>query len=126
MLFLMNNSVLQLDAMERTPTHIVDRFSALSLDFVSRLGAELFAEQPLLAEVSPHRAERLATLIKSKAPEINAALFVAPRKGARSDEVQVRYAEVTFEVMAVLVDRQRAGDLSTREADRLVWRRLAA
>ena len=57
---------------------------------------------------------------------MTSALFVAPRKGARTDEVQVRFAEVTFEIMAVLVDRQRAGDLTTREADRLVWRRLAA
>lgn len=126
MFFLMNNFVLQLDDGERAPPHVAKRFAVLNLDAVSRLGAELFAEHPVLPISEPQRARRLAMLIQQKAPGVNAALFVAPTIGARPEQVSVRYADVSFEVMAVLFERQQAGVLTTLEADRLVWRRLAA
>jgi hypothetical protein len=126
MLFLMNNFVLQLDDHEDAPVDVVNSFHSLSLDFVSRLGAEIFAKQPTMPAYEPERAKRLARLINSKSPAINAALFFAQRSGVAPEEVAVRYADVSFEVMAVLFDRQRCGGLTTVEADRLVWRRLAA
>ncbi len=126
MLFLMNNFVLQLDEADEAPPRIAEQFRVLNLDAVSRLGAELFATQPVLPASAPTRAKRLATLIQSKASNVNAALFVSPGIGAPAEQISVRYAEVSFEVMAVLFDRQAAGILTTLEADRLVWRRLAA
>ncbi|MES2034608.1 MAG: hypothetical protein V4466_10560 [Pseudomonadota bacterium] len=126
MLFLMNEVVLNLDALDLAPPVTAQRFAKLNLQFVSQLGAELFSEEPLLQRVAPERAARLAALIVAKAPEINAALFVAPSKGCPVDHVQSRYASLGFEVMSVLYDRQRHGVLTTVEADRHVWRRLAA
>ncbi|MBN9319294.1 MAG: hypothetical protein BGN86_06680 [Caulobacterales bacterium 68-7] len=126
MFFLMNNFVLQLDEAERPPAHVAKRFAVLTLDAVSKLGAEMFSEHPVLPISQPERARRLAMLIQQKAPGVNAALFVSPSIGAKPEQISVRYADVAFEVMAVLFDRQKAGVLTTLEADRLVWRRLAA
>jgi hypothetical protein len=126
MLFLMNNFVLQLDEADEAPPRIAEQFRVLNLDAVSRLGAELFSAQPVLPASAPMRAKRLALMIQSKAPSINAALFVSPGIGAPPEQISVRYADVSFEVMALLYDRQSVGILTTLEADRLVWRRLAA
>ena len=126
MLFLMNDVVLNLDALDLAPPVAARRFAKLNLPFVSSLGAELFSEEPLLPHVAPERAMRLAMLIVAKTPEINAALFVAPARGCPFDQVQARYAQLSFEVMGLLYERQQRGALTTLEADRQVWRRLAA
>jgi hypothetical protein len=126
MLFLMNDVVLSFDAAEMAPPMARDRFAALSLNYVGELGRELFAEEPLLHHKDLERVQRLATLIVAKAPEINAALFVAPARGCLVADVQVRYAQLSLEVMAALWQRQKAGALTNLEADRQVWRRLAA
>ncbi len=126
MLFLMNDVVLNLDAVELAPPVAASRFQALSLGFVGKLGCELFAEEPLLQRTRLTRARRLAALIAAKAPEINAALFIAPAQGCAPDQVQFRYAQIGFEVMGLLYERQQSGALTTLEADRQVWRRLAA
>lgn len=126
MLFLMNDVVLSLDALELAPPATVKRFQALSLAFVGKLGQELFSEEPLLHRAAPERARRLAALIAAKAPEINAALFVAPFQNCPIDQVAIRYVQISFEVMGLLYERQQHGALTTLEADRQVWRRLAA
>jgi hypothetical protein len=126
MLFLMNDVVLSLDALDLAPPATVKRFHALSLGFVGKLGQELFSEEPLLPRTAPERACRLAALISAKAPEINAALFVAPFQNCPVDQVAIRYVQISFEVMGLLYERQQSGALTTLEADRQVWRRLAA
>lgn len=126
MLFLMNDVVLSFDPAELTPPVTRDRFAKLSLSYVGELGKELFAEEPLLHRKDPERAARLAALIVSKASEINAALFIAPGRGCRIEDVQVRYVQLGVEVMATLLERQNSGALTNVEADRQVWRRLAA
>ena len=40
--------------------------------------------------------------------------------------LQFRYAQVGFEVLCALANRQSKGHLSTLDADRQVWKRLAA
>ncbi|ATC34526.1 hypothetical protein CA606_10050 [Caulobacter vibrioides] len=126
MLFLMNDVILSLDPAELTPPVTRDRFAKLSLSYVAELGKELFSEEPLLHHKDRERAERLAALIMIKAPEINAALFIAPGRGCRVADVQVRYVQLGVEVMATLLERQNSGALTNIEADRQVWRRLAA
>jgi hypothetical protein len=126
MLFLMNDVILSFDAAELTPPMTRDRFAALSLNYVGELGKELFAEEPLLPHKDRERAERLAALIVAKSSDVNAALFIAPGRGCRKDDVQVRYAQLSIEVMATLLQRQNSGALTNLEADRQVWRRLAA
>jgi hypothetical protein len=126
MLFLMNDVVLNLDALSLAPPVAARRFARLTHKFVDSLGAELFSEDPMLPHHDLERAERLAALIVAKTPEINAALFVATAVGCPLDQVQSRYCQIGFEVMSLLYERQKHGGLTTVEADRQVWRRLAA
>ena len=126
MLFLLNDVVLSFDPAELTPPVTRDRLAKLSLSYVGELGKELFSEEPLLHLKDRERAERLAALIVSKAPDVNAALFIAPGRGCRVADVQVRYAQLGIEIMATLLERQNSGALTNIEADRQVWRRLAA
>jgi len=126
MLFLLNDVVLNLSGAKLAPRMASRRFHALPFNIVSKLGQELYAEDPLLHFDRPERAKRLATLIIAKAPAINAALFVAPSYGCAPEDVTLRYANVDFEVMARLSSRQAEGQLDTVWTDRQVWRRLAA
>ena len=126
MLFLMNDVVLNLDSSDLKPAFKDRQFKSLSLNYIGKLGQELFAETPLLHKQDPDRALRLAALIMAKDADINAALFVAPAYDCAPEDVVVRYAGISFDVMAVLYQRQHGAGLSTVEADRQVWRRLAA
>jgi hypothetical protein len=125
MYFLLNDVVLSLELQLMTPPMIARRFSALTLDCVQRLGRELFAEEPRLQHRRLERARRLASLIISKSPEVNAALFVAPSKGCNPDRVAVRLASLDMPVLAQLYKDQQAGRLTPSTADRLVWARAA-
>ena len=112
MLFLLNDRILDLNTRGfQTPLDPA-RFHALTIPFVMKLGQELFSESPLLHRDEPERAKRLAQLILVKAPEVNAALFVAPARGCRPDEVTSRFANLSIEVMASLTVRERQGDLN--------------
>jgi len=126
MLFLMNDRVLLLS--EGPPLDFKPgRFEAISPAYAVKLGQELYAEHPLLQREAPDRARRLALLIQVKAPEVNAALFVAPSVRCRPDQVITRFASLPVEVMASLFEKDRLeGGLTAVQADREVWRRLAA
>ncbi len=126
MLFLLNNVMLSVDMAAMTPPLSGDQFARLPLSFVGKLGQELFAANPLLHLKDHEKARRLAALITAKAPTINAALFIAPARGCLVEHVQVRYATLSVEIVAALVERQKAGALNSTEADRQVWSRLAA
>ncbi|WP_304169989.1 hypothetical protein, partial [Phenylobacterium aquaticum] len=126
MLFLMNDVVLDLDNPKFAPKAMSRRFDALSFNAVTRLGQELYAEEPLLHLTRPDRAKRLAALILAKAPAINAAQFIATRFGGASQDVLVSYRQVDGVVMAQLSLRQDEGELDTLHTDSKVWRRLAA
>lgn len=126
MLFLMNDVVLRLDTMAMAPPLRAHQFHSLSFSFIDRLGCELFAAQPLLHRESLRRAEKLASLIATREPAINAALFVSPGVGCPPDQVQSRYVSLGFEVLTWLLDRQEEGALNHLVADSQVWKRLAA
>ena len=126
MLFLLNDVILTIEGSKHTPKIAGRRLKALNFNAVSRLGQELYSEEPLLHKVNHERACRLASLVIAKAPAINAALFLAPRRGCSPGEVTMQYCHVDFELMARLVRRQVAGELDTLATDREVWRRLAA
>ena len=123
MMFLMNDAVLELGGAEGPPP---GRLRALSLEHVLRLGAEVYSAEPLLHRDDPARALRLALLIRSKAPEVNAALFVAPARGCPVEAVSTRVASVSLEILGALHARAAAGALTPASADREVWRRMAA
>lgn len=125
MLFLLNDAMLTLDPRAKPPLD-TRSLSALSLNALTRLAQEMYAEEPLLHRRDPVRASRLALLIVARAPEINAALFAAPAKGCSPEAVAVRYAELSIEAMADLHLEHQARGLTPLVADRQVWRRLAA
>ena len=126
MFFLLNDVVLSLDAAELAPPLTSERFAKVSLNYVAKLGQELYAAEPLLHHKDLEKAQRLAALIIAKQPNVNAALFIAPSRGCLVEQVQVRYAQLSMEIMGALFSRQKAGILTNLEADRHVWRRLAA
>jgi hypothetical protein len=124
MYFLLNDTVLTLDGVQ--PPLDPARFRALSSNFVLKLGAETFAEHPLLHKTHPEMAARLASLILAKMPEVNAALFVAPSQNCPADHVLTKVASLSIEVIADLSRRQKENALTTLVADSMVWRRMAA
>ena len=126
MLFLMNDVMLSLDTEALSPPVARGQFDALTLGAVTRLGQELYAAEPLLHLKAPERAMRLAALIIAKQANVNAALFVAPARGCQPEQVAFRYAALGVEVLGALLERQKSGSLTNAEADRQVWRRLAA
>ena len=126
MYFLLNDVVLTLELQLLTPPMMARRFSALTLDCVEKLGREIFAEEPRLQHRRLERAKRLAALIVSKAPKVNAALFVAPSRGCRYDQVAVRLASLDVTLLGQLHAEQQTGRLTPTLADRLVWAEAAA
>ena len=124
MMFLLNDAVIVTDRIS-LPIDPV-RFRALSMDFVLKLGAETYAERPLLHKTDPAIAQRLASLIMAKAPEANAALFVVPSVNCQPEQVITRVATLSIDVMADLYKRQNQNALNTVVADSIVWRRMAA
>jgi hypothetical protein len=126
MLFLLNDVVLSLDLCDATPPLEAKRFRALTLGSVLRLGAEMFSQQPLLHREDGERARKLALLIVAKHPDVNAALFVAPRRGCGPEQVVSRLAQVSVDIMGALQARFSQGELTPVTADREVWRRMAA
>ena len=126
MFFLLNDVVLSLELQLLTPPMVARRFASLGLDAVQTLGREIFADDPRAQHRSPEQAKRLAALIVSKAPDVNAALFVAPTRGCPTDAVKARLARLDLDLLARLSQDQQAGQLTPTLADQLVWNRLAA
>lgn len=126
MYFLLNDVVLSLELQLLTPPMMARRFSSLTLEAVEQLGCEIFAEEPRAQHRRPEQARRLAALIVSKAPDVNAALFVAPSRGCPAGQVLVRSAKLDLELLARLHMVQQSGQLTPGLADRLVWARMAA
>lgn len=126
MYFLLNDAVLNLQGDDLTPQVLGRRFGSIGFDYVQTLGQELFSEEPLLQHNAPERAVKLAALINSKQPSINAALFIAPAVGCKPGHVGVRFASLDLATMATLQKAQSLGTLDAVVADREVWRRLAA
>ncbi len=126
MLFLMNDAVLFLDLGALTPQVDAGRFASLPLAAVLRLGAEMFAQAPLLPRSEPERAKRLAALIVTRANGANAALFETPNVGCPPDKVTTRIAEISLELMAELYAQELRTQLTPVLADNRVWRRMAA
>ncbi len=126
MYFLLNDAVLNLQGEDLAPNVIGRRFASIGFDYVQSLGQELFAEEPTVQHTHPERAQKLAALILSKQPTINAALFVAPAKGCKPSQVGVRFASLDLAAIASLQRQQASGELNAVIADREVWRRLAA
>ncbi|MCX8498711.1 MAG: hypothetical protein ORN25_05040 [Caulobacteraceae bacterium] len=99
--------------------------SRLRINDVTHLGAELFSANPELAHQDPARSLRLIGLILSKVSNVNAALFSVPKKGCPPQQVAYRFAELSFPIMADLVNQQVHGTLTAAYVNSQVWARLS-
>ncbi len=126
MYFLLNDVVLSLELQVLTPPMMARKFSALTLECVQNLGREIFAEDPRMQRRMSERARRLASLIVSKAPDVNAALFVAPSRDCHPNQVAVRLATLDLQLLVELNQQQQSGRLTPMIADRMVWARANA
>ena len=102
------------------------RFEALSLDYITQLGQEMFCESPLAHRDNSERARRLCYLIQLKAPRINAAQFFASNASGRPEEVEVALKTLNEMVLGMMYQEQMSGQLSSQKVDGAVWHRMAA
>ena len=126
MLFLLNDWVHNLAPEELQLPLDDSTMAAVRTDIVSGLCAELFVAEPLLHRNNPERAKRVIALVLAKVPTINAALFLPAYPGCPVGEVSCRFAEIGFDVLSRLMIGQNQGRDTGYEAEREVWRRLAA
>ena len=126
MMFLLNDVIFNLTAENFALPPAAGPVSKISMDKITRLGAELFSATPQLPRDKPDVALKLIGLIVAKATSVNAALFVAPAKGCSPSNVTVRYASLSFDILGDLASQQAKGNLTSPYADSHVWGRLAA
>ncbi len=126
MYFLLNDVVLSLELELTTPPMEARRGSSLKLKQIEQLGREIFSEEPRLQHRAAERARSLVTLIISKSPEVNAALFVAPQRGCAAEEVTVKFASLDPDLLAQLHIQQQSGRMSAALAEQFVWSKAAA
>lgn len=124
--FLLNDAVISTAGVNLAKDGLGAQVASLSLDAVVRLGREMFAANPTLHRVRPDKAQRLAALIRLRAPEVNAACFMVPRPGCAPGEVKAKFASLAVDVMADLYSRQRDGQLDAAAVEHTIWRRVAA
>jgi hypothetical protein len=124
--FLLNDAVISTAGVNLARDGLGAQVASLSLDAILRLGREMFAANPTLHRVRPDKAQRLAALIRVRAPDVNAACFIVPRPGCAPGEVNAKFASLSVDVMADLYRRQREGELDTAAVERTIWRRVPA
>jgi hypothetical protein len=123
--FLLNDVVFNLSEGNFSLPSADSSLTRLKMSEVTQLGSELFSANPNLPREDPTRSLRLIGLILSKVTTVNAALFVAPKKGCSPQQVTVRFAELSFPIITDLVHQQAQGNLTPAYANSQVWGRLA-
>ena len=126
MYFLLNDLILDVDATRMMQPLDVDRFSALSIDYIAQLGKEMFAEDIQAHRKDPERARRLAYLIHLKMPRVNAAQFFVTSNSGASESVDASFKSLNEMAMAMMYEQQKVGQLDARKVDTEVWHRMAA
>ncbi|MFT4074453.1 MAG: hypothetical protein QM647_02905 [Asticcacaulis sp.] len=124
MYFLLNDLILDIDAAHMMHPLDAERFSALSVDYISQLGKEMFAEDAQAHRHNPERARRLCYLLHLKMPRVNAAQFFA--MGNRPENVDASFKSLNEMAMGMMFEQQTAGMLDARKVDHEVWHRMAA
>ena len=122
--FLLNDVVFNLSNGNFSLPPADSNAARLKISDVTHLGAELFSVNPNLAQEDPVRSLRLIGLILSKISNVNAALFVVPKKGCSPQQVSVRFAELSFPIMTELANQQANGKLTPAYVNSQVWTRL--
>ena len=98
-LFLLNDRVVDLGSALAAPLDIAGRVAALGQLDVIGLVREMFAADPGFLHARPTAAAKAALMLVLKAPELNAALFIAPAPGCHPALVTARFAAVDPHVL---------------------------
>jgi hypothetical protein len=116
MLFLLNDTVLEVGSTMKTPPGFARQVASSTMDELLRLVGQEFEADRDFARRSPVRAQRAALMLLLKAPTHNAALFVPGPDGVRA-----RLASLDLLVMFQLKGVQDAGQLTASEVNARVW-----
>lgn len=123
MLFLLNDTVIDLGPNLDVSPAIAARVSGLSPAEVVDLVREAFSKSPGLAARSPAAARKAALMLVIKAPSINAAMVVPMAPGCPLSEVSTRFASVDEPVLNELKAYQDNGALNAGIVNLHVWER---
>src|SRR5438552_716613 len=123
LLFLLNDTVLELDLRSMASPTVAANLARLSFAQAVAIAREAFAAEPDLVRRSPARAHKAAILVLLKQPQINAALFVAPAVHCRAADVSARFASVATETMYEMKGLQDRGRLNPGLVNAYVWSR---
>lgn len=126
MYFLLNDMVLELEPSRMGQPLDGQRFEALSIDYIARLGKEMFAADPQAHRKDPERARRLCYLLYLKMPRINAAQFFNLGTSGKPDEVDASFKSLNEMAMGMMYQQQQQGQLDAQKVDHAVWQRRAA
>ena len=126
MQFLINDIILDFEP--ATMLNPVDsgRFSELSVDYITQLGQEMFALDPLVHRNHAERVRRLCFLLHLKMPKTNAAQFFVTSTSGNPQDVHVQYKSLNEMVLNMMYQQQKAGQLNAQKVDDAVWQKLAA
>lgn len=124
--FLLNDMVFEVDPARMGHPLDAGRFKALTTDYISRLGREMFAEDAQAHRKDPERARRLCYLLHLKLPHVNAAQFFNPGTEARPEAIEVSFKTLNHMAMGLMYEQQKGGQLNAQKVDDAVWQRRAA
>ena len=116
MLFLLNAVVVKVPEVVELPPGLASRASAPARAVLDA-GGEIYARHPRLEHERPDIAESYCSLLMSRFPPANGALFEPGPAGYAG-----RLAEITFPLLARLYGQQRDGLSIEAEARHTIWR----
>lgn len=116
MLFLLNDTVLEVGSAMNTPSEIANQVGAASLDQLLGLVGQAFARDPCFARNSPAQARKAALMLLLKAPTQNGALFISGPAG-----LSARLASIDLILLFELKGLQDEGRLTSAEVNGRVW-----
>ena len=128
MAFLMNEVVLEPISV---PTMLADpsfpmtpsEFATLTLGEIAEMGRQEFLRDQDFARRNRKAAAKLAGLVVSKAA-VNAMRIAADPTGKAKDGVGVIFGNMELHLIAEIMRRYSAGDLTIKDVDKLIWTRL--
>jgi hypothetical protein len=123
-LFLLNDRLVDLGTALAAPPDIAGRVAAMGPLDVIGLVREVFAADPNFLHTRPGAANKAALMLILKAPELNAALFMAPEAGCHPALVTARFAAVDPHVLHEFKALQDEGRLTFAAINIEIWSKV--
>ncbi len=117
MLYLFNESVMEIDGLGAMPVEVARRIAATGLDEVLGMVADAVRRDSKLAQ-SPAKARRVIQMLLIKAPQMNAALILPSHEGQPGE---ARLSSIGLDAIHDLHGLQASQPLTLDLVRRLVW-----